>query len=78
MQLIVKHTTAFKKDFKIAEKRGLKMELLENVIRMLAMGKTLPPDNKDHELSGKWKGHRIDDDVLILTLTRTGTHSDLF
>ena len=78
MQLIVKHTTAFKKDFKIAEKRGLKMELLENVIRMLAMGKTLPPDNKDHDLSGKWKGRRIDDDVLILTLTRTGTHSDLF
>jgi mRNA interferase YafQ len=91
MQLIVKHTTAFKKDFKIAEKRGLKMELLENVIRMLAMGKTLPPDNKDHELSGKWKGHRechiqtdwlliyrIDDDVLVLTLTRTGTYSDLF
>lgn len=46
MQLIVKHTTAFKKDFKIAEKRGLKMELLENVISMLAMGKTFPPDNK--------------------------------
>lgn len=55
------------------------------------MGKALPKKNKDHSLSGKWAGHRechilpdwlliyrIEDDVLVLTLTRTGTHSDLF
>ena len=67
------------------------MELLEEVITLLAMGEPLPLRNKDHSLSGEWVGHRechilpdwllvyrIEDDVLVLTLTRTGSHSDLF
>lgn len=87
----VKMTTQFKKDFKLATKRGLKMELLEKVISSLAMGEELPEKNRDHSLSGNWVGHRechilpdwlliyrIEDDVLVLTLTRTGSHSDLF
>ena len=87
----VKTTTLFKKDFKLAMKRGLNVELLENVIALLAMGESLPAKNKDHALSGNWVGHRechilpdwllvyrIEDDVLVLTLARTGTHSDLF
>lgn len=87
----VKPTTQFKKDYKKAMKRGLKIELLEKVIEMLAMGEALPERNRDHELSGNWNGHRechiqpdwllvyrIENDVLVLTLTRTGTHSDLF
>lgn len=87
----VKHTTQFKKDYKLAIKRGLKMELLENIISALAMGETLPEKNKDHALTGNWVGHRechilpdwlliyrIEDNVLVLTLARTGTHSDLF
>ena len=88
---IVKTTTQFKKDFKLAKKRGLKMELLREVITVLAMGETLPEKNKDHALTGNWIGHRechilpnwllvyrLEDEVLVLTLTRTGTHSDLF
>ena len=88
---IVKTTTQFKKDFKLAKKRGLKMELLRDVITVLAMGETLPEKNKDHALTGNWIGHRechilpnwllvyrLEDEVLVLTLTRTGTHSDLF
>ena len=72
-------------------KRGLKIELLEEVISTLAMGKTLPEKHKDHALTGNWGGHRechilpdwlliyrIEDDVLVLTVSRTGTHSDLF
>ena len=87
----VKPTTQFKKDYKRAMKRGLKIELLEKVVELLAMGKALPEKNRDHELSGNWIGHlechiqpdwllvyRIVDDVLVLTLARTGTHSDLF
>lgn len=87
----VKTTTLFKKDFKLAMKRGLNVELLENVIALLAMGEPLPAKNKDHALTGNWVGHRechilpdwllvyrIEDDVLVLTLARTGTHSDLF
>ena len=86
----VKHTTQFKKDYKRAIKRGLDIELLENVISKLANGETLDEKNYDHALSGNWVGHRechvlpdwlliyrIDNNVLVLTLTRTGTHSDL-
>ncbi len=88
---VVKFTTQFKKDFKLAVKRGLKISLLEDIITLLAMGEPLPDRNKDHALTGTWAGHRechvlpdwlliyrIEDDVLVLTLTRTGTHSDLF
>lgn len=87
----VKLTTQFKKDYKLAMKRGLKISLLEDVIAALAMDKPLPEKNKDHALSGNWAGHRechilpdwlliyrIEDEILVLTLTRTGTHSDLF
>ena len=88
---IVKPTTQFKKDFKLAMKRSMKIELLEEVIAMLAMGETLPDKHKDHALTCNWVGHRechilpdwlliyrIEDEVLVLTLARTGTHSDLF
>ena len=88
---IVKPTTQFKKDFKLAMKRSMKIELLEEVIAMLAMGETLPDKHKDHALTGNWVGHRechilpdwlliyrIEDEVLVLTLARTGPHSDLF
>ena len=90
-KLTVKPTTQFKKDFQLAMKRGLKIKLLEDVIAALAMGETLPEKNKDHALTGNWVGHRechiqpdwllvyrVEDDVLVLTLSRTGSHSDLF
>lgn len=86
----VKFTSQFKKDYKLAIKRGLKIDLLDNVVRTLAAGGELPEKNKDHALTGNWLGHRechilpdwlliycIEDDVLVLTLARTGTHSDL-
>ena len=44
-KLTIKPTTAFKKDYKLAIKRGLQIELLETVIETLAMGSTLPPEN---------------------------------
>lgn len=87
----VKPTTNFKRDFKKVMKRGFEIGLLEEVIATLAMGRKLPEKNRDHALSGEWKGHRechilpdwlliyqIEEEVLVLTLTRTGTHSDLF
>lgn len=51
-KLTVKPTAAFRKDYKLAIRRGLKIELLEAVIGTLAMGNTLPPENRDHELTG--------------------------
>jgi len=44
----VKPTMQFKKDYKLAIKRGLKIELLEEVINSLANGVPLPEKNKDH------------------------------
>ncbi|MCD7842194.1 MAG: type II toxin-antitoxin system YafQ family toxin [Lachnospiraceae bacterium] len=90
-KLIVKATTQFKKDYKLATRRGLKMELLDEVITALSTGKTLSEKYRDHPLTGNWTGqrecniltdwlivYRIEEDVLVLTLSRTGNHSDLF
>ena len=86
----VRTTSQFKKDYKLAAKRGLKMSLLDEVITMLATGEDLSDKYKDHALIGNWYGHRechilpdwlliyrIENDVLVLTLSRTGSHSDL-
>jgi mRNA interferase YafQ len=90
-KLLVKMTSQFKKDYKLAKKRGMKVKLLEEVIAILAMGEMLPTKNMDHPLSGEWIGYRechiqpdwlliyhIENDVLVLALSRTGTHADLF
>lgn len=84
-------TSRFKKDLKVAIKRGYDIELLSTVINFLINGEKLPEKYKDHDLFGGYKGCRechvtpdwlliyeIDGKELILYLTRTGTHSDLF
>lgn len=88
---VVKYTTQFKKDYKLAKRRGLNIKLLQEIVKKLAMGEILDDSYKDHALSGKWIGYRechiqpdwlliyhINKDVLVLTISRTGTHSDLF
>ena len=87
----VKFTSAMKKDMKKVEKRHYDLSLFAEIVGKLA--NALPLDEKyhDHELEGNWKNHRechikpdwlliyqIKDDVLILGLSRTGTHADLF
>ena len=87
----VKPTTRFQRDVRRAEKRGYNMSLLTDVIKKLAKGETLSPNFKDHDLVGDYLGcrechitpdwllvYQISQDKLILVLTRTGTHSDLF
>ena len=84
-------TAQFKKDYKLAERHGLDIVLLDDCIRMLAQGEVLAPVYRDHSLTGRWSGHRechiesdwlliyrIDGKNLILVLARTGSHSDLF
>ena len=81
----------FKKDYKLAGKQGRNLELLLSVINILAEGKPLAPAYKDHSLTGNYAGHRechiqadwlliykIDKRALVITFTRTGTHSELF
>ena len=73
------------------KKRGYDLSSLTKVIQILADGKSLPPQNRDHALSGNYAGFRechiapdwlliyeISEDTLFLYLTRTGSHSDLF
>lgn len=51
-------TNQFKKDYKLAVKRHLDIELLDDIIRKLAGGEQLPDKNKDHALTENWSGHR--------------------
>lgn len=87
--LDIRYSTKFKKDFKTCVKRQYKMALLQQVIDILRIPDSLPPKNKDHNLSGNYAGYKechIDPDWLLiyrqneteLLLYRTGTHSDLF
>lgn len=89
--LTIKYETTFKKDFKRIVRRGYDIHLLEEVIEILADGQHLPPKYKDHCLTGNYSDcrechitpdwlliYQINDNELILYLTRTGTHSDLF
>ena len=84
-------TSQFKKDVKLAGRRGKNLAKLKAVLDLLIEGEVLPPQYKDHPLRGNFAGSRdchVEADwVLIYTLTennthvrfeRTGTHSDLF
>ena len=53
--LIVKYTNLFKKDYKLAKKRGLNMNLLHQVVEMLANNIPLPNKYKEHYLIGNYK-----------------------
>ena len=86
---VVKTTSQFKRDYKLAMKRGRNLALLEEIVTHLALGEELPEKNRDHALTGNWVGHRechiqpdwlliyrISEDKLILILVATGSHSD--
>ena len=89
--LTLETTGKFRKDYKLAKKRGLDLSLLETVIDTLLEGKVLDEKYRDHALTGNYIGfrechiqsdwlliYRIEYDELILVASRTGTHSDLF
>lgn len=91
MKYQIQMSTKFKKDYKLMIKRGFKKSLLQEVITLLAEGEVLPEKYHDHSLSGNYAGYRechitpdwllvyrIEEDLLILALARTGSHSDLF
>ena len=81
----------FLKDLRLAKRRGLNMDELREVTDLLQEGKALPIQYRDHSLTGNYKGYRechINPDwlliykkketVMVISLYRTGTHSDLF
>jgi len=82
-------TAQFRRDVKLAQKRGKDMAKLREIILLLVDGTPLPSRCRDHRLGGKWKDfrdcHIAPDWLLIykiegddLHLVRTGSHSDLF
>lgn len=89
--LKIRYTNRFKKDYKIIVKRGYDIKLLEEVLSILCSEQNLPQKHLDHTLIGDYAGHRechitpdwlliykIERDIATLSVTRTGTHSDLF
>jgi len=91
MKYTVKPSTRFQKDLKRIEKRGYNLALLTETIKLLANGEELPARYRDHNLTGNYGRCRechitpdwlliyeVTENDLILYLTRTGTHSDLF
>jgi mRNA interferase YafQ len=86
---VITRSSAFKKDFKRLQKRGLDMKQLQEVIEALASGQPLEQRCQDHPLKGTFAGfrecHIAPDWLLVYKLTidelglaRTGSHADLF
>lgn len=91
MMLEIVPSNQFKKDLKLAKKRGLSLAHLSSVVKTLALQQPLAAKHRDHSLTGDYRGfrechiepdwllvYRVDDGALELFLFRTGTHSDLF
>ncbi|EFM45586.1 addiction module toxin, RelE/StbE family [Mobiluncus mulieris ATCC 35239] len=85
------YTTKFKRDLKLMHKRGADVSLLASVLDRLRRGETLEEKHRDHALTGNYLGFRechiqpdwlliylVNKTELILTASRTGSHSDLF
>lgn len=89
--LNIRYSSKFKKDYKLVIKRGYNPRLLQDVLDLLCAEQSLPERYKDQNLTGNYVGYRechitpdwlliykVEKNILTLTLTRTGTHSDLF
>ena len=87
----VRHSAQFRKDVRLAHKQGKDINLLNNIVVILANDDPMPEKYRDHALSGNWKGHRechvspdwllvykkTSDGGLFLSLIRIASHSDL-
>ncbi|MCK5356118.1 MAG: type II toxin-antitoxin system YafQ family toxin [Methyloprofundus sp.] len=90
MTRYIEQTNLFKRQIRLAKKRGLNLDKLQKAIRLLTQNKPLPQEYKDHKLLGNFNGCRechLEPDWLLiyrltndggLELVETGTHADLF
>ncbi len=87
--LEIERTNQFKRDYKLAVKRGSNIAMLVEVITALVNEQDLPAKHRPHKLSGDysglWECHITPDFLMIyeitpeyLVLYRLGSHSDLF
>ena len=81
----------YDRDVKLAVRRGLDIEKLLEVVRLLRQGESLPVNLHNHLLTGDYKGYwechinpdwlllyEKDTEIRIISLYRTGTHVDIF
>lgn len=91
MKYEVRPSAHFKKDYKQAQKQGKNMLKLQKLIAQLANDEVLPESFRDHRLSGDYSGYsechiepdwlliyKKEDEIKVLALARTGSHSNLF
>lgn len=91
MNYEISKTVRFKKDFKLIVKRNYNLTKFETLLNLLISGEELPTKYKEHLLINNFKGHfdchiepdwllifKRDDNEKLITLVRTGTHSDIF
>jgi mRNA interferase YafQ len=84
-------STKFRRDVKKCERQNKDMSKFKEIIDFLKCGQSLPPHNKDHQLTGNWKGYRechispdwlliykVNDSTKKIELARMGSHADLF
>ena len=89
--LDVYFSAKFRRDYKRIQKQGKDVNQLLKIVDILAAEQPLDPKYRDHVMTGDFIGHRechiepdwllvykVEQDALLLTLTRTGSHSDLF
>ncbi len=89
--LNIRYSNQFKKDYKLIKKRGYNIEKLKEVINLLVQDKRLPVKYREHYLTGNYKGfkechigpdwlliYKTENELVTLTVLRTGSHSDLF
>jgi len=81
----------FRKQYKLMKKRGMPVDKLLEIMKMLINEQPLPPERDNHPLHGEWEGtldchiqgdwvliYEIDPAAHTVTFHRTGSHSDLF
>lgn len=91
MSYQIEYSGKIKKDIKLALKRGLNMEFFKKVVILLEEDGKLPAKYKPHVLKGNYKGYwechlqpdwlliwKQNEEIKLISLARTGTHSDLF
>jgi len=91
MSYNIEYTGQIKKDIRLAQKRNLNIDLFKKVVILLEKDGKLPVKYKPHKLTGNYKGFwechiqpdwllvwEQNETIKLITLTRTGTHSDLF
>lgn len=85
------YSTQFRKDYKLCQKRGYKMQDLTAIMLDLQKEVPLQPKHREHQLKGNYIGYtdchvgpdwlliyKIDKQTAEIYFARTGTHSDIF